>query len=124
MAKFLICGNFTSVNGIARNRIARLNNNGTLDTTFSGGGSSSSINSIALQSDGKIIFGSSGVGRLNVNGGNDGFSVNTGGLTIFKVVVQNDDKVIAGGFRVGTNSENRFLNIIVMALLIQRLIQA
>jgi uncharacterized delta-60 repeat protein len=111
-SKILICGNFTSVNGITRSKIARLNSNGTLDTTFSGGGSSSSINSIALQSDGKIIFGTSpfGLGRLNVNGSNDStFSVNTlGGLTIFKVVVQNDNKILAGGFRVGTSSEKRF----------------
>ncbi|WP_366143579.1 delta-60 repeat domain-containing protein [Flavobacterium sp.] len=30
----IIAGAFTSYNGVSRNRIARLNVNGTLDTTF------------------------------------------------------------------------------------------
>src|SRR6185436_315202 len=32
--KFIICGEFTSVHGVARSRIARLNTDGTLDTSF------------------------------------------------------------------------------------------
>jgi hypothetical protein len=32
--KILVGGSFTSYNGVARNNIVRLNNDGTLDTTF------------------------------------------------------------------------------------------
>ena len=37
--KIVIGGSFTSFNGTARNRIARLNSDGTLDTTFLAAGS-------------------------------------------------------------------------------------
>ncbi len=50
--KLLISGSFATVNGVARPSLARLNADGTLDTTFmpaAGGGP------IALQEDGKIL---------------------------------------------------------------------
>jgi uncharacterized delta-60 repeat protein len=107
--KILICGNFDSINGVTRRRIARLNNNGTLDISFNGPFLSNSVNSIAIQNDGKIILGSFlGLKRLNANGSNDSsFSANIPGLTIFKVVVLSDGKIIAGGLHDG--EENRFL---------------
>ncbi|HRH70461.1 MAG TPA: hypothetical protein PLB89_13215 [Flavobacteriales bacterium] len=56
--KILIAGDFSSYNGTARNRIARLNGDGTLDTGFNPGtGSANPLRSIALQVDGKIIVG-------------------------------------------------------------------
>jgi uncharacterized delta-60 repeat protein len=61
--KMLIGGWFTSFRGVARNRIARLNSDGTLDTSFDPGtgadtvvGADTVINSIAVQDDGKIII--------------------------------------------------------------------
>jgi len=55
--KILIVGGFTSYNSVARNRIARLNSDGTLDNTFNPGlGANDVIFAIALQSDGKIII--------------------------------------------------------------------
>ena len=56
--KILIGGDFTTVGGVARNRIARLNPDGTLDTAFNPNANSNII-SIALQSDGKILVGGS-----------------------------------------------------------------
>ncbi|MEQ1935625.1 MAG: choice-of-anchor D domain-containing protein, partial [Fimbriimonadaceae bacterium] len=54
--RIVIAGQFTQVGGVARNRIARLNANGTLDAAFN-----SNANSIvfctALQPDGKALFG-------------------------------------------------------------------
>ncbi|MDD2986128.1 delta-60 repeat domain-containing protein [Flavobacterium sp.] len=45
-------------NGVTKNRIARLNQDGTLDTTFiSGVGTNNEIRSIALFSNGTIILG-------------------------------------------------------------------
>ena len=59
--KILIGGDFTSLspNGgaaVARNYIARLNPDGTLDTAFDPNASSSVV-SIAVQADGKILAG-------------------------------------------------------------------
>ncbi|MBL0025167.1 MAG: delta-60 repeat domain-containing protein [Saprospiraceae bacterium] len=49
-------GNFTSLNNISRNRIARLYANGSLDETFNPGlGANDNIRIIAIQNDGKII---------------------------------------------------------------------
>lgn len=56
--KIIIVGRFISYNGTGRNRIARLNGNGTLDTGFNHvAGASSIVNTVALQNDGKILIG-------------------------------------------------------------------
>jgi uncharacterized delta-60 repeat protein len=82
--KILIAGDFISVNGAQRNRIARLNPNGSLDTSFDAnwlGGQFNqgmSITSMEILPDGKILVagdlpfdGSSGrprIQRLNADG--------------------------------------------------------
>lgn len=56
--KIYISGIFTSYNGTSRNRIARLNSDGTLDNAFDPGtGSNNIIFTSALQADEKIIIG-------------------------------------------------------------------
>lgn len=61
--KILICGDFTTVNGISRTCIARLNADGSVDTGFlaAGGGVTGSplryVKDIELQPDGKILIG-------------------------------------------------------------------
>ena len=67
--KLLICGSFTVVGGFARKNIARLNADGTVDTTFNPPEidlsfilptnirTSSTASGIGLQSDGKILLG-------------------------------------------------------------------
>ncbi len=58
--KIIVLGTFTSYNGITKNRIARLNSDGTLDNTFdSGNGPDVGISFSALQSDGNIVIGGS-----------------------------------------------------------------
>jgi uncharacterized delta-60 repeat protein len=66
-AKVLIGGRFASVNGWSRANLARLNVDGSLDTSFQNGlaGADSDVQSVALQSDGKALIGGS---FLNVNG--------------------------------------------------------
>ncbi len=55
--KILIGGTFTQVNAVARNYIARLNADGTLDTTFAPPvGANAAVTNIDIQSDGKIIL--------------------------------------------------------------------
>ncbi|MCF8254063.1 MAG: delta-60 repeat domain-containing protein, partial [Bacteroidia bacterium] len=55
--KVVIAGIFTSVNGVSRNRIARLNSDGTFDNSFYPGSSSFNgiANKILVQADGSIL---------------------------------------------------------------------
>lgn len=56
--KILIGGDFTSYNGAFVNNIVRLNSDGSLDTDFHiGTGVNGVVNSIKIQSDGKILLG-------------------------------------------------------------------
>jgi uncharacterized delta-60 repeat protein len=100
--KILVSGKFTKFYtdisdsvGTTRTRIARLNANGTLDTSFDAGaapiGGSGSISGFALQSSGKIIVGGEftnfngtacgGVVRLNPSGAVDGTFTSDPGTT-------------------------------------------
>lgn len=80
--KTIIVGGFTSYNHKSCGRIARLDTNGLLDTTFIHGiGANTFINRVALQPDGKIIIGGpfrsynnttvNGLARLNSDGSLD-----------------------------------------------------
>lgn len=108
--KVLLGGFFTVVNGVGRNRIARLNANGTLDTTFTpGGGADNRVYTLALQSNGKVVIGGlfqnfNGIGRnriarLNANGTLDtGFNPGTGADNeVDAVAVQEDGSLLVGG---------------------------
>lgn len=56
--KILIGGNFTSVNGTSRKNLARLNQNGSLDTTFDPGtGPNGDVHSLEITSTGAILAG-------------------------------------------------------------------
>ncbi|MET0754156.1 MAG: FG-GAP-like repeat-containing protein [Pyrinomonadaceae bacterium] len=105
--KILISGGFSTINGVARVRVARLNSDGTLDTGFDVGltppiGSAR----LALLPDGKVLVpanagnGINRVLRRNSDGSADAsFSSAIFNNTIGQVVAQADGKVIAvGGF--------------------------
>ncbi|HMR48665.1 MAG TPA: delta-60 repeat domain-containing protein [Arachnia sp.] len=124
--KIIVAGDFTTVDGIGRNRIARLNTDGSLDTTFDpGSGLNSGGLSLALQSDGKIIvsgFFSSvdgvaraRIARLNADGSLDTtFDPGTGlSDTGRAVAVQSDGKIIVSGFftTVGGVTRNRIARL-------------
>ncbi len=56
--KILLGGDFTMVNGVDRQRIARLNADGSLDLEFDPGyGANSAVRTIAVQPDGKVLIG-------------------------------------------------------------------
>ena len=58
--KILLAGGFTEVDGQPRNRVARLNADGSLEstTTFDlGTGANDLVYSVAVQADGKILLG-------------------------------------------------------------------
>ena len=56
--KILVGGDFTKYNGTSRNRIVRLNSNGSIDTSFNiGTGFNDDVWTIDIQPDGKILVG-------------------------------------------------------------------
>jgi uncharacterized delta-60 repeat protein/uncharacterized repeat protein (TIGR01451 family) len=75
--KIIVGGDFSTFNGIPRKAIARLNANGSLDTTFYQGtlfGISGYVSSTIIQTDGKIIVGgffANNIARLNTDGSLD-----------------------------------------------------
>ena len=111
--KILVGGDFTSYSGVSRNRIIRLNTNGSVDASFViGTGFNSGVNDITLQSDGKILVGGdfstysgatrSRIIRLNTNGSIDNsFVIGTGfdflNSYVSSIELQPDGKVLVGG---------------------------
>jgi len=108
--KILVGGYFNSYSGISRNRIIRLNTNGSIDTSFDvGGGFNNFLQTIQLQPDGKILVGGSftiysGVSinciiRLNSDGSIDtSFIVGSGfNSSVSTIQLQPDGKILAGG---------------------------
>ena len=110
--KILLGGRFQNLNGTARNRIARVNADGTLDGTFNPGtGPDQPVVSLGVQLDGKIIVtgnfsvfngvARAGIVRLNTDGSVDlTFNPGTGASGLVNgEIIQNDGKIIVfGGF--------------------------
>lgn len=112
--KIVVGGWFTAVNGTACTNLARLNANGTLDTTFTpdlavedGPGFPSCL---ALQSDGKILVGGAfssvsgvwrtNIARLNVDGSlDDSFACTNAEPSgdVYRIIPCRDGKMIACG---------------------------
>ena len=104
--------------------IVRYNTNGSLDTTFGTDGKvitdfitvNELLNSIAIQSDGKIVAGggsgSCAIARYNTNGtldttfDTDGkvMTVNGTGANCTSVTIQADGKIVASGFATGASN--------------------
>ena len=109
--KVLIGGEFSTVNGTNRNGIARLNANGSLDSSFDPGTGADWVSSIVLQPDGKVLFGGYGIARLNSDGSPDtNFNANANGGwdNVASIIVQSDGKVLIGGDFItfyGANSD-------------------
>lgn len=107
--KILVAGAFTSYNGVSRNRIVRLNTDGSIDNTFSiGTGFSAAVWAMTLQPDGKILCAGDFLAysggaknrmiRLNTDGSVDNtFNTPTINDTVYDIGVQPDGKVVIVG---------------------------
>jgi uncharacterized delta-60 repeat protein len=132
--KILIGGDFGSVNGATHNGLARLNSNGSLDTSFdplltgdTTSGAFSIVSAIIVQPDGRIVVGGyfssisgtalHGIARLNSNGSVDpafhASGVKIGNLegVVFTLALQGDGKIIVGGDFATINGTQRKSNL-------------
>jgi uncharacterized delta-60 repeat protein len=122
--KILVGGLFTTLDGITRNRLVRLNNDGTEDAFFYtnlGTGFNSQVRAISIQSDGKILIGGE-FNQLNettryylVRLNNDGtidesFYTNLGtgfNNVVLSISIQSDGKILVGGYFTNLNGNTR-----------------
>lgn len=111
--KIIIGGSFTSYNGTAKNRLARINTDGSLDTTFnsSGGGPNNDVYDIAVRADDKFFIGGqftsyNGLSLtrftlLNANGTYDvtiPWAATRFNSDVRTVIAQPDGKAVVGGY--------------------------
>ena len=111
--KIVVGGSFTTVQGAARGGIARLNANGSLDTTFKPGtGADYIVYAVAAQPDGKILLGGAfttvrgiarnGIARLTSSGLLDplnAFDAGAGaeGGAVYALALQTNGKILLSG---------------------------
>lgn len=117
--KIIIGGYFNRVDGTVANRVARLNADGTLDSSFNvGTGPNNGIEDVKLQPDGKILISGTfsqvnGVARMSVARLNADGSVDTtfdagqsiagrngawdGSWPVYQLALQNDGKIVYAG---------------------------
>lgn len=87
--KIIIAGQFTTFNGVTANRIARINTNGSLDTSFhTGTGFDNYPQSMKLLPNGKMLMG--------------GFFTSYNGSSYSHIIRLNSDGSIDNSFNIGT----------------------
>ena len=119
--KVIVAGRFTQANNVGRNRIARFNFNGSLDTSFDPGtGADAEITAAVLQPDGRIVvagrftsfnnFMHNRVCRLNANGSVDqGFGLGAGiNNSALAIALQSDGRILVGGQFTQVDLTQRF----------------
>ncbi|MES2737225.1 MAG: choice-of-anchor D domain-containing protein [Verrucomicrobiota bacterium] len=104
--KWMIGGHFTSINGVTRNRLARLNADGSLDTSFNLP-ANSIVYSISVQDNGGVLVGGDfttlggvsrkGLARITSSGALDAsWNPNVNGI-VYSMAFQMDGKILVGG---------------------------
>jgi uncharacterized delta-60 repeat protein len=119
-----LAGDFSSVHGVPRSRVARLLPDGEVDTSFApGDGPDADVTALAVQADGKVLIAGTfakvagipraGLARLNTDGSVDpsfdpGLGIrNTNGPAFIRVLLpQSDGSVWVGG--AFTHFSNRY----------------
>jgi len=123
--QIVIGGNFTQVDGTNLNYIARLNADGSLDTSFNPGygfGANNVVDSVVVQPDGKILMGGlftqvgniggAGIDRLNADGSVDlGFVVGVGASDEVNTITLNTDGTIMIGGWFTTYNQSRRISL-------------
>lgn len=105
--KVIVAGDFTTIDGKVRNRVARLNADGSLDNGFADLSIDNVVRTVQVQPDGRILIGGNfnvvgpytrhHLARLNSDGTVDAdFNPDADG-SIYAIACQSDGKIIVGG---------------------------
>src|SRR4028118_2228206 len=113
-------GDFTKVNGTTRNKIARINGDGSLDTAFNpAGGMDRNVEAIAIDSSGKLYVGGffttvngtdrKRIARMNADGSLDTAFNPTGNMEgeVYKIAIDSSGKLYVGGTFTTVNGTDR-----------------
>ena len=116
----IIGGDFTHVDGVSLNHIARLNADGSLDGTFApGAGFDGEVDCLALQPDGKVVVGGAfhsfnaytrnGLTRLDAFGNLDQSFLTGSGAddSVYSVLLQPDQTILLSGIFKTFNQTRR-----------------
>jgi uncharacterized delta-60 repeat protein len=108
--KILVGGRFSTLGGVAKPTLARLNANGTLDTTFQSPlADGQVVYALALQPDGKILAGGSfGLVRLNANGSSDASFTSSVNSAVRTLAFVYPDQLLLGGSFTQVDGQPRF----------------
>ena len=126
--KILLGGSFTNIAGEPRNRIARLNTNGTVDTSFRAVDVNDQVFAIAVQSNGAIVLAGdftmvddsdrNGMARLDADGNLDeNFNPSIiraeDGDNVRALALQSNGQILIGGFftTIGSTTRNYFARL-------------
>lgn len=119
--KIVVAGDFTRINGVLRTSMARLNPDGSLDTTFDvGSGFNGTVSQLIAQQDGKILAAGTfstfngisrlRLARLNSDGTLDNSfapDLSSGTFSLNKIALQADGKILLGGTSGTINGMSR-----------------
>ena len=104
--RIVMGGVFTQVESLPRARIARLNANGTVDSTFNPG-TNDSVRAIVFQADGRMMIGGwfsqvggqghASLARFNADGSLDSSYHGATNGQVWSLCVQRDGKILVGG---------------------------
>ncbi len=117
--KLLVGGDFTTIGGQAKSNIARLNADGTVDTTFTAD-ANGDIYSIIVESDGQILVGGAfttvggetrnRIARLNNDGSVDStFAPQANDIVRTIALLLNGDIIIGGDFTTINSEERKYI---------------
>jgi len=118
--KTIIGGDFTAVNGVTRPHIARLNVDGSLDTSFEPGtGADNTVRALAIEPNGSVVLGGfftnvngvalNRIARLRGDGSVDpAFQPGAGANdVVYAVTLQPDNRILLGGGFTIANDASR-----------------
>lgn len=108
--KVIVGGTFNAFNGVAQNRLVRLNADGSRDASFNiGTGLNGDVYSVAIDADGKVLVGGvftningtarPGLARLTTTGAVDtAFDPGAGpNAAVYCIAIQRDGRILIGG---------------------------
>jgi len=114
--KIIVVGAFTGFNGVAQNRVVRLNADGSRDASYNiGTGPNADVYAVSIDQDGKAVIGGgfatvngiarAGIARLTTSGAVDASFNPVGGVNnaVYAVTHQRDGRILIGGMFTSYN---------------------